>query len=98
MAQSHPRPRHRGHERRWKQGLRASRRYAQRLRTLHEIDRAILAAQSLEAITLAAMTRVRRLVPCDRASLVLFNHATGEARVAARSGRQGLGPPAGMVM
>src|SRR5262249_53814008 len=99
MAQSLPRlPRHHGHERRPRQGLRATRRYAQRLRALHEIDRAMLAAQSVEAITLAAMTRVRRLVPCDRASLVLFNHATGEARVAARSGRQGLGPPAGMVM
>src|SRR5262249_60892329 len=74
------------------------RRYAERLKTLHDIDRAILAAQSLEAITLAAMTRVRNLVPCDRASLVLLDRATREVRVAATNGREGLGPAAGTVM
>jgi signal transduction histidine kinase len=66
--------------------------YAERLRILREIDRGILAAQSLEEIALAALRHMRELVPCLRASIVLFDfeshsatvlaaHANGETRI-----------------
>ena len=49
------------------------RRYADRLETLHEIDRAILEAHSPEEIANATLERIHRLVPCQRSSLVLFD-------------------------
>ena len=49
------------------------RRYARRLETLHEIDRGILAAQSPEEIADAALRHLLYLVPCQRASIVLFD-------------------------
>jgi putative nucleotidyltransferase with HDIG domain len=59
----------------------ALRRYADRLEALHEIDRAILEAHSSEEIASATLNRVHRLVPCQRSSLVLFDHAAGTATV-----------------
>ncbi len=59
------------------------RRYAQRLKILHEIDRAILAAQSPEAIAEAALRQVRQLVPCRQVSVVVFDFQTGEGVVVA---------------
>lgn len=59
------------------QAEQAMRRYAQRLETLHEIDRGILAAQSPEEIAEAALEHLQYLVPCQQASIVLFN--TGAA-------------------
>jgi two-component sensor histidine kinase/CheY-like chemotaxis protein len=56
--------------------------YTERLRTLREIDQSILTARSPEAIALAALERIRRLVPCQRA-LVLECDARGKARVLA---------------
>ncbi len=47
-------------------------RYAERLKTLHQIDQAILAAQSPQQIAEAALERIAQLVPCERASLVAF--------------------------
>lgn len=41
-------------------------RYAERLRTLHEIDQSILAARSPSTIALAALGRLRRLTGCQR--------------------------------
>jgi len=58
-------------------------RYVERLKTLREIDRAILAAQSPEEIAQAALTRIRQLVPCQRASVALFDLKAGEATVLA---------------
>ncbi|MEZ4658361.1 MAG: GAF domain-containing protein [Caldilineaceae bacterium] len=49
------------------------RRYARRLETLHEIDRGILAAQSPEEIAEAALRHLLYLVPCHRASIVIFD-------------------------
>ncbi len=43
------------------------------LKTLHAIDRAILAAESPQEIGQAALTYVRRLIPCQRASLVAYD-------------------------
>lgn len=53
----------------------AMRRYAQRLETLHEIDRGILAAQSPEEIAEAALKHLQFLVPCQRASIFLFGQS-----------------------
>jgi PAS domain S-box-containing protein/putative nucleotidyltransferase with HDIG domain len=53
-----------------KQSEASLQRYAARMEILHEIDRAILAAQSAEEITAAALSRIRRLVSCLRAIVV----------------------------
>jgi len=42
-------------------------RHAERLKILHEIDQSILAAQSPGTIALAAIGRIRQLIPCQRA-------------------------------
>jgi len=59
------------------------RRYAERLSILHEIDQSILAAHSPEEIAEAALRRTQRLVPCQRASLTLFDYAADQATVLA---------------
>jgi PAS domain S-box-containing protein len=59
------------------------RQYAERLSILHEIDQAILAAQSPDEIAEAALRRIQRLVPCQRASLTLFDYAADQATVLA---------------
>jgi PAS domain S-box-containing protein len=67
-------------------------RYADRLRVLHEIDQAILAARSVEEMVEVTLHNVRRLVPCLRASVTLFDleasdllllavHSEGETRL-----------------
>jgi PAS domain S-box-containing protein len=55
------------------------RRYADRLETLHEIDRAILESHSPEEIAGATLERIHRLMPSQHSSLVLFDM---EARTA----------------
>src|SRR5205823_11048839 len=55
-----------------KQAELALRRHAERLEVLQEIDQAILAAQSSAELGHAALDRMRRLVPCQRAELVLM--------------------------
>jgi len=57
--------------------------YTQRLKTLHMIDQAILAAQSPEAIAQAALRYIRELAPCRAATVAAFNFAAGEAIVLA---------------
>jgi GAF domain-containing protein len=52
---------------------------SERLRVLHEIDQAILAAQSPQAIAQIALQRLRQLIPCQRSSLMLFDFETDEA-------------------
>lgn len=42
-------------------------RHTERLKILHEIDQSILAAQSPGTIALAAIGRIRQLIPCQRA-------------------------------
>jgi PAS domain S-box-containing protein len=53
--------------------------YAQRLEILHEIDQAILQAQSPQAIAQVALERIRRMVPCRQASAALFDYQQTEA-------------------
>jgi len=57
--------------------------YVERLQTLREVDQAILAARSPQEIARAALIRMRRLVPCRRASVALFDFRTNEATVLA---------------
>ena len=61
----------------------ALRRYAERLKILHEIDQAILVARSAEEIAEAALDHVQQLVPCLRASVLLFDLERGEASLLA---------------
>ncbi|RMG55286.1 MAG: PAS domain S-box protein [Acidobacteria bacterium] len=51
----------------------ALRQYTKRLEILREIDRAILAARSSEAIAEAALRHIQQLVPCHRASVSVFD-------------------------
>jgi signal transduction histidine kinase len=53
----------------------------ERLSILREIDEGILAAQSPQAIGQAAMRHIRELVPCRRASVVVFDYDADEAMV-----------------
>ena len=61
----------------------ALRQYIERLRILHAIDGAILAAWSPNATAQAALRHVRRLVPCQRASVVVFDLEAHEAKLIA---------------
>lgn len=54
-----------------------------RLAILRELDQAILAADSPRSLALTALRHARRLVPCLRASVTLFDLAAGEACVLA---------------
>jgi len=56
--------------------LRAS---EERLEILHEIDRALLSAHALHDLALNALVRIRRLIPCPRASVSLFDLDKKEA-------------------
>lgn len=49
------------------------RRYNERLQILHDIDRAILSFDSLERIAKAALGHLRRLIPCQWASILMMN-------------------------
>jgi signal transduction histidine kinase len=69
------------------------RRYNQRLETLNEIDRAILAAQSPQKIASEALIRLRQLVPSQRASVVLFDYGKSQAQVVAVDAQGVLSPP-----
>ena len=59
------------------------RRSAERLTMLHDMDQAILAAQSPVEIGRAALGRVRRMVPCQRCTVTLFDFAKGQAQLIA---------------
>jgi PAS domain S-box-containing protein len=59
------------------------RRSADRLAMLHDMDQAILAAQSPAEVGRAALGRMRRMVSCQRCSVVLFNFDRGEAELIA---------------
>lgn len=59
------------------------RRSAERLTMLHDMDQAILAARSPAEIGRAALGRLRRMVPCQRCSVVLFDFERHEARLLA---------------
>ena len=70
------------------------RRSAEQVRILREIDRAILAGGTVEAIVEAALLRLGRLMPYNRASVSLLHEDQGVARVLAvrTTGETRLGP------
>lgn len=57
-------------------------RYTERLHTLHQIDQSIQAARHPESIAIAAIGRIRHLVPCQRA-MILAIEPTGQVRLLA---------------
>jgi signal transduction histidine kinase/PAS domain-containing protein len=61
-----------------KQVKEALQHYADRLETIHQIDQAILTARSPEEIAQAAMKHIRQLIPCRRASIILFDFEAGQ--------------------
>lgn len=56
---------------------------AQRLEALQEIDRAILRADSPQAIAQAALSRLVPIIPCDQAAVIQFNFDSQEICVLA---------------
>jgi PAS domain S-box-containing protein len=67
------------------------RRSAERLAILHDMGQAVLAARSPAEIGRAALGRIRRMVPCQRCSIVLFDFTHGEVQpVAGFAGGQPL--------
>jgi PAS domain S-box-containing protein len=58
-------------------------RYAERLSVLRQADQAILASSSAQEIADVTLPFVRRLVPCQRVSVTLFDFEAGQARVLA---------------
>jgi CheY-like chemotaxis protein len=63
------------------------RRFTERLQLLHEIDQAILGAQSPAAIAMAILGRISHLVPCQRVSVVEFDAKLGVQVLAVEAGR-----------
>lgn len=60
-------------------------RYAERLRILHEIDQSILAARLPETIAVAAIGRIRHLIPCQRAMVMALEETQQIKLLAAES-------------
>ncbi len=63
------------------QGEETLRRYTERLRILHEVHLDILAAQAPTIIAQTTLKRLRLLIPCQRASVTLFEAETQEILV-----------------
>ncbi|HKH82978.1 MAG TPA: PAS domain S-box protein, partial [Gemmatimonadales bacterium] len=71
------------------------RRSAERLTMLHDMDQAILSAQSPAEVGRAAMGRIRRMLPCQRCAVVLFDFERGQAElIAGYSGGTQMAPTA----
>ncbi|MFQ6040773.1 MAG: PAS domain S-box protein [Candidatus Poribacteria bacterium] len=68
-----------------KEAEEALQRYAERLKILREIDRAILSAQSPASIADAALNYICQLLSCLRASVTLFDLEAREAVILASS-------------
>jgi PAS domain S-box-containing protein len=59
------------------------RRSAERLAVLHDLDQSVLAARSPVEIGRAALSRLRRMVPCHRCTVLLFDSPRGQAQLVA---------------
>ena len=64
----------------------ALRKGAQRLNVLHELDRAVLEARSLQEIAGVALHYVMQLVPCSRASVALYRPEFSDGIILAATG------------
>jgi signal transduction histidine kinase/DNA-binding response OmpR family regulator len=56
---------------------------AQRLQILHDVDQAVLAARSVSDIAAAVVERVRHVLPCQQACVILFDFDAYRGRVLA---------------
>jgi CHASE3 domain sensor protein/phage shock protein A len=63
------------------------RKSAHRLETLHQIDRAILAAESVSDMARSALRRMEQIVPSGEAFVVVFDGYSGPAQVISRNDR-----------
>lgn len=61
------------------------RKHGHRLATLHQIDRAILAAESVPALTRAALLRANEVVPCEDSFILASDPDGGPPRVITRA-------------
>ncbi len=61
------------------QAERSLHRYAQRLEVLHGIDHALLRADSIRTVISGTLAEIRKLIPCERAGVVLFDEPAHEA-------------------
>lgn len=59
----------------------ALRHYTVRLRTLREIDQAILAAETPQAIAQAALAHLQELMSCRRATVAMFDFKAGKVEI-----------------
>jgi signal transduction histidine kinase len=57
----------------------AMQQFSERLEILHEIDRSLISARPTREIAKDALSRIRVLIPCIRASATLFNFKRNEA-------------------
>lgn len=64
-----------------KEAEEALKRRARQLSVLHEIDRVILAVQSVDSILHTVLGFIRELIPCERSSVVLLDHKRQELEV-----------------
>ncbi len=63
----------------------ALQRFTIRLEIIHDIDRALLSAQSLAEMSIGALTGIRKLIQCLRASITLFDFEKDQAMFLAAS-------------
>jgi PAS domain S-box-containing protein len=59
--------------------------YMERLEILHEIDQSVLAAQLPETVAVAAIHRIRRLIPCQRVMVLSLGESGHTSLLAAAS-------------
>jgi signal transduction histidine kinase len=76
----------------------ASQRYAERLQIVQEVAWALLAAQSPEEIARAVLSHIRHLVPCQRASVALFDFDSGTTQFMATDMEGEVGPAEGTIL
>ncbi|NOT55478.1 MAG: PAS domain S-box protein [Deltaproteobacteria bacterium] len=64
------------------------RHYRERLSLIHTIEQSILSAETPQAIAQAVLPQLRQVLPCQRATLFLFDFATKEAVILATEAAQ----------
>ena len=64
-----------------KEAEKSLRRYASRLQSLHEIDKAILTSESPESIARTAVQHLKPIISYDRASVAIFDFETKKAHI-----------------
>jgi len=57
--------------------------YSERIRLIHQVDRAILSAESPEEIAQAVIINIPQLMPCQHTNVVIFNEMSEEAELIA---------------